>query len=132
VGVYAFTSTLPFRSGSLALEGRFEITEDTVLLVLDNASCQAFEGSETTFSYRCAGAFADVDRIWVRFDREQPLEHCSASAERRVPVEKEVCGKWTATKEGKAVCAIWTVEVTYRTERVGSSLQVVRRTDPWR
>jgi hypothetical protein len=132
LGVYTFTATIPFRTGSLGLSGAFEITRDTVLLVLDDASCQAFEGSATTFSYRCAGAFADVDWVRVSFDREQPLERCGASAERRVPVEKEVCGKWAATKEGKAVCAIWNIEVTYRTERASGSLLVERRADPWR
>lgn len=132
VGVYSFTATIPFRSGSVGLSGAFEITPDTVLLVLDNAHCEAFETSRPSFLYRCAGAFTNVGPVWVSFDRQQPLLICGASAERRVPEEKEVCGKWMATKDGKTVCAHWTIQETYRTERASGSLLVERRAGPWR
>jgi len=133
VGVYDFTSTIPFRTGSISLNGTFEITPDTVLLVVENASCQEVQGSLSVFAYRCGGApFRDIFSVYVSFDRVNPLLYCGASAERRTPVEREVCSRYMVTKEGQRVCILWRIETTYETERRSAQLLTTRRSTTWR
>ncbi len=129
VGVYDFTSTIPFRTGAIALDGTFEITSDTVLLVVDNAHCRELApGNPRNFDYRCAGAsFRDVSWIHVWFERHDPLRRNGASAERRVPVDTEVCAQYAITAEGQRVCVRWRTETTYQTERRSAPLLVTRR-----
>lgn len=129
MGVYDFTSTIPFRTGAITLDGTFEITRDTVLLVVDDAHCrEQSPGNVASFTYRCEGAsFIDVSWIYVNFDRRQPLLYCGASAERRIPVEKEVCVQYMVTNEGQRTCIRWRIETTYETERQSAPLLVTRR-----
>jgi len=132
VGVYDFTTSIPFRTGAITLAGTFEITRDTVLLVVDNAYCrELLPGSMASFTYRCEGAsFIDVSWIHVNFDRRQPLLYCGASAERRIPVEREVCSQYMVTNDGRRVCIRWRIETTYRTERQSAGLLATKRGYP--
>jgi len=132
VGVYDFTSTIPFRTGAITLAGTFEITPDTVLLVVDNAHCrEQLPGDMASFTYRCEGAsFTDVSWIRVNFDRRQPHLYCGASAERRIPVEREVCSQYMVTNDGRRVCIRWRIETTYRTERQSAGLLATKRGYP--
>lgn len=133
VGVYDFTTIIPFRTGSISLSGVFEITPDTVLLLMDNASCQEVQGSLSIFMYRCGGApIRDVLSVYVTFDRANPHLYCGASAERRTPVEREVCSRYMVTKEGQRVCILWRIETTYETERRSAPLLTTRRSTAWR
>jgi len=133
VGVYDFTTSIPFRTGAIVLEGTFEITQDTVLLVVNNAHCRpVMPGSIASFTYQCEGAsFTDVSWIHVNFERRDPLLYCGASAERRIPVDREVCSQYMVTKEGQRVCISWRIETTYQTERQSAGFLVTKR-DPWR
>jgi hypothetical protein len=129
VGVYDFTSTIPFRTGAITLDGTFEITRDTVLLIVANAHCrEQLPGNMASFTYRCEGAsFIDVSWIHVNFDRRQPLLYCGVSAERRIPVDTEVCAQYAVTSDGQRVCVRWRIETTYETERRSAPLLVARR-----
>lgn len=115
LGVYAFEAPVPSSSGPV-LEGTFEITPDTVILLLENAQCDPTPESLDGWGYACGGA-----TFW--FSRTRPLRQPSASVTVSIPSTREVCHRWMETETGRH-CMSWGTETTYRTERHSVRLKV--------
>lgn len=122
IGLYAFEAPVPSSSGQVLLEGTFEITPDTVILLLEHAQCRPTPESLAGFGYFCGGA-----RFW--FARTRPLRQPSASVSVSIPSTREVCQRWMETETGRH-CMSWSNETTYRTERHSVRLKVTRQETP--
>lgn len=121
VGVYDFTATLPFTAGPMHLEGTFEVTRDTVLLVMHAAQCQAIPGGRASFTYGCEGAtYKDASYIRVTFDRRLPLQHATVSAMVTTLVRQQAC---PASLEQPS-CVSQDTAKAHREERRSVQLQV--------
>ncbi len=126
-GVYAFEAPVPSSSGQILLEGTFEVTPDTVILLLERAECRPGLGSSTGFAYNCQGAgYPNVSRMSFGFERAQPLRQPHASVTVSVPSTREFCHRWLETERGRS-CMSWGNETTYRTERQSVRLKVTRQ-----
>jgi len=124
VGVYHFTATLPFTSGPMHLEGTFEVTRDTVLLVMHAAQCYVISESRASFTYGCEGStYKDASYIRVSFDRRLPLQHATVSAMVTTLVRPQAC---PASLEQPS-CVRQDTATTYREERRSVRPQVTPR-----
>lgn len=124
VGVYDFTATLPFTSGPMHLEGTFEVTRDTVLLVMHAAQCHVISESRASFTYGCEGStYKDASYIRVTFDRRLPLQHATVSAMVTTLVRQQVC---PASFEQPG-CVSQDTAKAHREERRSVPLQVTSR-----
>ncbi|HSW31300.1 MAG TPA: hypothetical protein VLH75_17570 [Longimicrobiales bacterium] len=119
VGVYAFEASSPSSSGGVLLEGTFEVTPDTVILLLEDAQCDPAPESLAGIGYACGGA-----SFW--FERARPLRQPTASVTVSIPSRREVCHRWMETETGRH-CMSWGTETTYRTERHSVRLKVTRQ-----
>lgn len=115
IGLFAFEASLPSSSGQI-LEGTFEVTPDTVILLLDHAQCDPTPESLAGWGYHCGGA-----TFW--FSRTRPLRQPRASFTVRIPSTREVCHRWMETETGRH-CMSWGKETTYRTQRHSVRLKV--------
>jgi hypothetical protein len=124
VGLYDFTATLPFTSGPMRLEGTFEVTRDTVLLVMHAAQCQVVSDSRASFTYGCEGAtYKDASYIRVTFDRRLPLQHVTVSAMITTLVRQQVC----PVSSEQPACVSQDTAKAYREERRSVHPQVTPR-----
>ncbi len=108
IGVYAFEAPVPSSSGQILLEGTFEVTPDTVILLLEHAQCRPAPESLAGFGYLCPGA-----SFW--FERTRPLRQPTASVTVSIPSRREVCHRWMETETGRH-CMSWGTETTYRSK----------------
>jgi len=119
LGVYAFEASIPASVGGVPLRGTFEVTPDTVILLLEDAQCDPAPESLAGIGYSCGGA-----SFW--FERARPLRQPTASVTVSIPSRREVCHRWMETETGRH-CMSWGAETTYRRERQSIRLKVTRQ-----
>ena len=117
-GSYRFEEQL---SPDSRIEGTFIVGQDSVAIDAYPGPCRYERDRSNVFAivYTCGGvAFA--------FDRADPVHKASYSAIVQVKSRRQVCVRYTTTKEGTQVCAQTSSETYYRNVRRSGALRPSR------